>query len=152
MKSTTEDRFHDVESALSALHASALHALIILNIDSVDSSDRIGVHGDFPFISLEYRSSSDLHAPEKAMVKTRLEYSYPTDDLEIPMIRFETVSEIFQTGCESRVRKLATAIMPLDYVREYGLATIVAKYIAAGYASIGVNTETNASGTNKTES
>ena len=140
MKSAAENRFHDVESALSALHASALHELTLLNIDCVDRSDRIGVRGDFPFISLEYRASSVLPAPEKAMVTTRLEYSYPTDDLETPMIRFETVSEIFQIGCESRVRKLATAIVSLDNVREYGLATIVAKYIAAGYASIGVNT------------
>lgn len=70
------------------------------------------------------------------MVTTRLGYCYPTEDSEKPMIQFETVAEIFQTGCESRVRKLATTTISLDDARECGLATIVAQQIAEGQASI----------------
>jgi hypothetical protein len=55
------------------------------------------------------------------------------------MIQFETVAEIFQTGCESRVRKLATATISLDNVRECGLAKIVAQQIAEGQASVDAN-------------
>lgn len=138
MNSDADNRFHNVESELTTLHASALSELQILNIGFVDRSDRIGSRGDYPFINIEYRNSSPLPGPEIAMVTTRLEYSFPTDNAAVPMIRFETVSEIFQTGCESRLRKIATAMVSLDNIRTDGLATIVSRCIATGYAAIGV--------------
>ncbi len=134
-----DDRFHSVDSVLSDLHASALSELATLNIEAHDRSDRIGVRGDYPFVSIEYRSSSSLRPPKIAMVTTRLGYSYPTEASNHPMIEFETVAEIFQTGCESRDRKLTSATFSLDNVCERGLATIVAQQIAEGHASVDAN-------------
>lgn len=73
------------------------------------------------------------------MVTTRLCYCYPTEDTENPMIQFETVAEIFQKGCESWVRRLATVTISLDNACDCGLATIVAQQIAEGQASINAN-------------
>ncbi len=136
MQIDADQLFRSVESALYDLHAAAMPELKTLEIESLDRSDRIGVRGDFPSIRIEFRSSSPMQSPELAMVTTTLEYLYPTEDDQKRVIRFETVSEIFQTGCESWIRKQCAEKLTMDDLCNNGLSRIVARQIAAGYAAI----------------